>query len=94
MHKRLYGLLEINNVLHSLQLGFRKKHSISHILIIMTEQIRNTIDMGVVFSLTSKKLLILLITPCFKKRWNTMEWEESHSNGSSHISLMENSMYQ
>ena len=67
MHKRLYGLLEINNVLHSLQLGFRKKHSISHILIIMTEQIRNTIDMGVLFSLTSKKLLILLITPYFKK---------------------------
>ena len=44
--KRNYDLLEINNVLPSLQFGFRKKHSTSHTLISMTENIRNTIDNG------------------------------------------------
>ena len=46
MHKRLYDFLAMNNVLHSLQFGFRKKHSTSHTLIGMTEKIRNTIDNG------------------------------------------------
>ena len=44
MHKRLYEFLEINDILHSLQFGFRCKHSISHTLISMTEKVRNTID--------------------------------------------------
>ena len=46
MHKRLYEFLEKNNVLYSLQFGFRSKHSTSHTLISMTEKIRNTIDNG------------------------------------------------
>ena len=46
MHKRLHDFLDMNNVLHSLQFGFRKKHSTSHTLISMTEKIRNTIDNG------------------------------------------------
>ena len=33
-----------NNVLYSLQFGFRRKHSTSHTLTGMTEKIRNTID--------------------------------------------------
>ena len=58
----------MTNVLHSLQYGFRNKHSTSHTLISMTEKIRNTIDngkygCGVLIDL--KKLLILLITPFF-----------------------------
>ena len=46
MHKRLYNFLESNAVLHSLQFGFRSKHSTTHTLISMTENIRNTIDNG------------------------------------------------
>ena len=46
MHKRLYDFLELNEVLHPLQFGFRRKHSTSHTLISMTEKIRNTIDNG------------------------------------------------
>ena len=46
MHKRLYDFLEVNKILHSLQFGFRQKHSISHTLISMTEKIRNSIDNG------------------------------------------------
>ena len=46
VHKRLYDFLEMNNALHTLQFGFRKKHSTSHTLISMTEKIRNTIDNG------------------------------------------------
>ena len=46
MHKRLYDFLGVNNVLHSLQFGFKKKHSTSHTLISITEKIRNTIENG------------------------------------------------
>ena len=46
MHKRLYDFLEVNKILHSLQFGFRQKHSTSHALISMTEKIRNSIDNG------------------------------------------------
>ena len=46
MHKRLYEFLEVNDILHSLQFGFRHKHSTSHTLISMTEKVRNTIDNG------------------------------------------------
>ena len=46
MHKSLYDFLEVNKILHSLQFGFRQKHSTSHTLISMTEKIRNSIDNG------------------------------------------------
>ena len=46
MHKRLCEFLEVNDILHSLQFGFRRKHSTSHTLISMTEKIRNTTDNG------------------------------------------------
>ena len=44
MHKRLSEFLEINNVIHSLQFGFHRKHSIAHGLISLTERIKRTID--------------------------------------------------
>ena len=46
MYKRLYTFLEINEILHLLQFGFRSKHSTLHTLISMTETIRKTIDNG------------------------------------------------
>ena len=46
MYKGLYKFLEINEILHPLQFGFRKNHSTSHTLISMTETIKKTIDNG------------------------------------------------
>ena len=46
MHKRLYSFLESNEILYFLQFGFRSKHSTTHTLISMNEDIRNTIDNG------------------------------------------------
>ena len=46
MHKRLYNFLESNEILYVLQFGFRSKHSTTHTLISMNEDIRNTIDNG------------------------------------------------
>ena len=44
MYKRLSEFLEINNVIHSLQFGFRRKHSTADALISLTERIKQTID--------------------------------------------------
>ena len=46
MYRRIPNFLEINEILHPLQSGFRSKHSTSHTLISMTETIRKTIDGG------------------------------------------------
>ena len=44
MHKRPYNFLQVNDILHPLQFGFRKKHSTQHTLISMTETIKKSID--------------------------------------------------
>ena len=44
MHKRLYSFLEKYDILHSLQFGFRAKHSTLHVLISLTESVKRTID--------------------------------------------------
>ena len=46
MHKRLYNFLEVNDISHPLQFGFRKKHSTRHTPISMTETIKKSIDNG------------------------------------------------
>ena len=46
MYNRLYNFFEDQNVLYSLQFGFRAKHSTLHALISMTECIKKTIDDG------------------------------------------------
>ena len=46
MHKRLYSFLEKYDILHSLQFGFRTKHSTLHALISLTESVKETIDEG------------------------------------------------
>ena len=46
MHKRLYSFLEKYDILHSLQFGFRTKHSTLHALISLTESVKQTIDEG------------------------------------------------
>ena len=44
MHSRLYKFLDICDVLHTLQFGFREKHCTEHALISLTEKIKTTID--------------------------------------------------
>ena len=46
MHKRLDDFLNISNVIHPLQFGFRQKHSTTHALTSLTEKIKQTIDKG------------------------------------------------
>ena len=47
MHKRLYSFLEKYDILHSLQFGFRTKHSTLHALISLTGSVKQTIDEGI-----------------------------------------------
>ena len=42
--KRLSSFLEINKCIYELQFGFRKKHSTSHALLDLTEDVRNALD--------------------------------------------------
>ncbi len=44
MHKRLYGFLEVCEVLYGMQFGFRTDHSTDHALISLTETIKYTLD--------------------------------------------------
>ena len=42
--KRLSNFLEMNKCIYELQFGFRKKHSTSHALLDLTEEVRNALD--------------------------------------------------
>ena len=44
IYKRIYGFIEKNSLLYSLQFGFRSKHSTIHALIDITEKIRSALD--------------------------------------------------
>ena len=44
MHERLYSFLEQHKCIYELQFGFRAKHSTSHALIDLIEDVRNSID--------------------------------------------------
>ena len=44
MYKRLYTILNKNNVIYNLQFGFRQQHSTSHALINITENTRKALD--------------------------------------------------
>ena len=46
MYKRLSNFLDINNLIYSLQFGFRQKYSTTHALINLTESIGQTLDEG------------------------------------------------
>ena len=44
MYSRLYNFLESNELIYSLQFGFRQKHSTSHALIHLTDEIKTKLD--------------------------------------------------
>ena len=46
IYNRLYKFLETNNLIYSLQFGFRQKDSISHALINLTDKTREELDKG------------------------------------------------
>ena len=46
MHKKLYSFLNNSNCLYESQFGFRHKHSTSHTLVKISEQIQKVIDNG------------------------------------------------
>ena len=46
MYNRLYEFLESKNLIYDLQFGFRQKHSTCHVLIHLTDKIREQIDKG------------------------------------------------
>ena len=46
MYNCLYKFLEANNLIYSLQFGFRQKHSTSHALIHLSDKIREQLDKG------------------------------------------------
>ena len=46
MYKRLSSSLDISNLIYSLQIGFQQKCSTNHVLINLTESIRQTLGEG------------------------------------------------
>ena len=44
MYNRLYKFLETNNLIYSLQFGFRQRHSTSHAFIRLTDKIKEQLD--------------------------------------------------
>ena len=46
MCKRLSNFLDINNLVYSLQFGFRPKYSTTHAMINLSESIRQSLDKG------------------------------------------------
>ena len=44
VYKRLYTLFNNNNIIYNLQFGFKQQYSTSHAFIIITENIRKSID--------------------------------------------------
>ena len=46
MYNRIYNFFSDNNLINSLQFGFRQKYSIVHALINLTENIRKNLDEG------------------------------------------------
>ena len=46
LYKRLYTFVNSNNIIYSLQFGFRQKYSTSHALINIIENIRKTLGEG------------------------------------------------
>ena len=46
MYNRIYKFINENNIIYSLQFGFRQQHSIFHALISLTEDTRKNLDKG------------------------------------------------
>ena len=75
----LVTLHHVGTVLYPSQFGFRVKHSTSHALINITEEIKHSVDnnkYGCGIFLDLKRLLTQLIIGSLLRNLNTMESEE------------------
>ena len=82
MHRKIYKFLETHNLLYSSQFGFRAKHSASHALINITEEIKHSIDnnkygCGIFLDLI-KAFDTVTQSGSLLRNLNTMESEESY----------------
>ena len=85
MYTRLDNYLDINDILHQSQFGFRKKLSTSMALLELTEEISKSIDdrnYTVGFSLILPRPLILLITKFYYKNYTIMACRAPQTSGS------------
>ena len=97
MHKRLYNCLEINEIIHLLQFGFRKKHSTTHALISMTEHFKRSIESGKFgcgIFIDLKKAFDAVNHTILLKNLNIMVLEVFLTNGLSHTYFPEDNLYQ
>ena len=78
LYRRPFSFLEVHNILYSLQFGFQEHHSIDHVLVSLTESVKNTLDSkrlgcGIFIDLQRAfDPLIQLIIKCCFHNWNTM----------------------
>ena len=92
LYNRIYKFFSDNNLIYSLQFGFRQKYSTVHAL---TESIRKNLDkikeiLVVVFLLTYRKHSILLNMISFHQNLNIMMCVALLMNGLNLISQTEN----
>ena len=96
MYNRMYKFLSDNNLIYSLQFGFRQKYSTVHALISLTENIRKNLDEGNIgcgifvdlqkaFDTVEHDILLAL---------NIMEYMVLLMNGLNLICQIENNMFQ
>ena len=78
MYNRIYKFLDKNNIIYSLQFGFRQHYSTSYALLNLTEAIMKALDDGNfacgIFVLTFRRLLILWIIAFCSANYVTMEY--------------------
>ena len=98
MYNCLYKFLEANNLIYSLQFGFRKKHSTSHGLIHLIDKIREQSDKGNFacgilvgfqkgFDTVDQQILIQKLD-CYGIRRNASNWFSSYfQNRSQFVSI-------
>ena len=93
----MYKFFSDNNLIYSLQFGFRQKYSTVHALNSLKENIKKNLYEGilaVVFLLTYRKHLILLNMKFFYQSLNITLYAVLLMNGLNLISQIENNMFQ
>ena len=74
MFNKIYAFLEFYNCIYDLQLGFREMDSTKHVVMSMTQQIRDTLDDGnmklsVFVGFQKHSVLVVVIPLLGQRRW-------------------------